>query len=140
MVSSSKLFSVSTVIQDRGSLFFYFVLLIISTICLSSTYDVDEVIAKESNLSNSFHNDKFAPERTTRWDCQEEGNDLEVNDSETWASMYIGFNNNIIVKTGSHLIIEDDCVVHMGPEKRIYVERGAKLTIRGTITNLCPKE
>ena len=79
-----------------------------------------------------------ANNKTTRHTyCANEMEDITVTESETWSNMRL-VNANIVVKTGARLTV--DCELQMGAEKEILVERGAKLTVTGTITNLCYQE
>jgi len=59
-----------------------------------------------------------------------------INDDEVWNDFVRIMDRDIIVETGSTLTI--NCEVYMGEDKRITVQRGAKLLVDGgKISNLC---
>jgi hypothetical protein len=59
-----------------------------------------------------------------------------ISNNEVWNFTQV-LNRNVIIKTGAQLTI--NCLVKMGFNKRIIVERGAKLIVEaGKITKLCP--
>ena len=84
----------------------------------------------------------LANSATKKWlkiDCNTLKEDADIildNHKETvWDNTKM-HNGNITVKTGSQLTIK--CLLRLGPNKKITVERGAELlVIGGTITRLC---